>query len=77
MGFRILQRNFDRPPTTDQRKVLDLFGLSGAGMTRIEAHLKIREKLQGDPMYKQRLAVWRQARADDRRRRREGRAQPG
>ena len=71
MPYRIRQDNFEKAPTAEQRKVLDLLGNAIGGLTRIQAHLRIREMLQQDPRLKQRLIVWRQVRQEDRRRRRE------
>jgi hypothetical protein len=76
MGYRIKQHNFDKPATAEQRKVLDLFGVAVGSMTRIVAHLTIREMLQQTPRLKQRLKVWRAVREQDRKRRRETHAEP-
>lgn len=75
MAFKLRQENYGKPATSEQRKVLDLFGTSVTGLTRIQAHLKIREMLQGYPQLKRRLVVWRRAREQDRERRREEHAQ--
>ena len=76
MAFRIHQDNFEKAPTSEQRKVLDLLGNTVGSLTRIQAHLRIREMLKQDPQLKRRLIVWRQEREAARTRRRAD-AQPG
>ena len=64
--FHIKQENYQKRPTAEQRKVLHVLSESAAGLTRIQAHLKIRTLISESTEKKAALDVWRKARAIDR-----------
>ena len=79
MAYAIKQEYYSKVPTAEQRKVLNLLGISWRGAdgvlyTRIEAHLAIRECIIDNSEAKDLLRTWRAARKADRLARRRARA---
>ena len=62
MAFHIKQANFDKRPSAEQRKALNAMGESASGLTRIGAHLKIKQLITESVAKKALLIEWRNRR---------------